>query len=91
MSAIGSRERSRMQIPDPVEILEGQVERAIDRQQEVGEGHCMACGKKVDYDLIPASPHPAAWAVCYECLSPEDRKAYDEWSQKSRQGDEACS
>lgn len=64
-----------MYIPDPIEIMESQIERAIDRMYEVGEGCCMECGKKVDYDLIPRSSHPAAWAVCHECINEGDKNA----------------
>ena len=71
-----------MYIPDPTEILENQIERAIERMYEVGEGCCMECGKKVDYELIACSPHPAAWAVCFECLSPEDQKRYSEFESR---------
>jgi ribosome-binding protein aMBF1 (putative translation factor) len=63
-------------IPDPIEILESQIERNIDN---FVEGCCMVCGKKVDYELIPASSHPAALAVCFECLSPEDQKNYKQF------------
>jgi hypothetical protein len=60
-----------------------QIEHAIDRQLDVGEGCCMACGKKVDYELIPVSSHPAAWAVCFECLSPEDQRKYREFEEQT--------
>jgi len=69
-------------IPDPIEIMEAQCERAVDRMYEVGEGCCMNCGKKVDYELIPVSSHPAAWCVCFECLSPEDQKRYSEFENR---------
>jgi hypothetical protein len=36
----------------------------------------MACGKKVDYELIPVSSHPAAWIVCLDCLPEDVRKMY---------------
>lgn len=63
-----------MYIPDPIERMEAQIERMAD---EYEEGHCMACGKNVGEDnLIPATPSPATPVVCYECLSPEDQKAY---------------
>lgn len=63
-------------IPDPVEIMDSQIDRMVD---EFKEGHCMDCGKEVDYDLIQASASPTAPAVCYECLSPESQKAYDDF------------
>jgi len=63
-----------MEIPDPIEIMEAQIERMVD---EYKEGHCMQCGKKVDYDLIPAYNSPTSPAVCYECLSPESKEAYN--------------
>ena len=65
-----------MYIPDPTEILDMQMEDVMDRYEE---GCCMECGKKVDYELISVSPHPAAPVVCYECLPPEAQKAYDKF------------
>lgn len=64
---------------DPLEILGAQIDCAIERQNEVGPNHCMVCGKEVNYELISASEHPAAWAVCYECLSPVNQKKYDQF------------
>lgn len=55
-------------IPDPVEIMESNIERMIG---EYVEGHCMACDKKVDYELLPVSGAPDAPVVCFECLNPE--------------------
>lgn len=65
-------------IPDPTEIIESQIDRAVSRQVEIGENCCMECGKEVNYALIPVSLHPASWAVCFECLSPEDQRKYIE-------------
>ena len=62
-------------IPEPLEILESQIDRMVDQYVE---GHCMSCGKKVgESNLFPASSHPAAAAVCFECLSPKDKEAYN--------------
>ncbi len=71
-----------MYIPDPIELMDARIDRAIDRVEEVGEGCCMACGKKVDYELIQATADPASWAVCYDCLDPETQKAYNEAMEK---------
>lgn len=65
-----------MYIPDPTELMEMQMEEMIDQYEE---GCCMDCGKKVDYELIQVSPHPASPVVCYECLSPESKEAYDKF------------
>ena len=65
-----------MYIPDPIEIMERQIEKNIDRYVE---GHCMSCSEKVDYELIPISSNPDSIIVCYECLSPKDQKLYDEF------------
>ena len=77
-----------MYIPDPIELMDSSIEHAIDRQQEVGEGCCMECGKHVDYELISYSSDPAAWVVCYECLSPDQQKEYDKWMKG--QSDISC-
>lgn len=53
-------------IPDPLEIMENNIERMMDSF----DGNCMKCGKKVDYELIPLSDHPYAPAVCIDCLPP---------------------
>jgi hypothetical protein len=52
-------------IPDPLEILDMQIDRMIERYVE---GQCMKCGKQIgEGNLVLASPHPAAPAICIEC------------------------
>jgi hypothetical protein len=52
-------------IPDPLEILDMQIDRMI---EQYVEGQCMRCGKQVgEENLVLASPHPASAAVCLEC------------------------
>ena len=65
-----------MRIPDPTELLEMRMERMIDQYEE---GCCMDCGKKVGYELIQVSPDPCSPVVCYDCLSPESKEAYDKF------------
>lgn len=67
-----------MYIPDPLELLENQIDRQAENHIE---GCCMQCRKKIDYELIPATDHPAAILVCYDCLSPEAQKIYDEFEK----------
>jgi len=52
-------------IPDPIEIMESNIERHIDNYVE---GHCMECGRKIDYEPIAVSASPDAIVVCIECL-----------------------
>ena len=52
-------------IPDPIELLKSRYERMIDMY--VDEFTCMACGKKVDYDLYCMSPTGDGPCVCFEC------------------------
>jgi len=54
-----------MRIPDPIEILEAQMERLSD--EYIDENTCMGCGIKVDYDLICMSPIGYGPLVCAEC------------------------
>ena len=79
-----------MTIPDPVERMESRIENNIDRwdamQKDDGfRYNCMCCGRGIDYEPISVSPRPDAAAVCYECLSPDMRKAYDEWESRINQ------
>lgn len=74
-------------IPDPLEILDRQIDAMADSYIE---GHCMSCGKRVGYELIQAYNHPAAPAVCYECLSPEMKIAYDEFEKGVNDGLRNC-
>ena len=52
-------------IPDPIELMEARNERMWDLY--IDEYTCMACGKKVDYDLMCMGPMGDGPAVCYEC------------------------
>ena len=61
-------------IPDPIEIMESNIERMI--VNYIDEYTCMACKKKVDYDLYCMSPIGDGPCVCAECagISHEDEK-----------------
>lgn len=52
-----------MYIPDPIEIMDAQIERMCDEFNNI---HCMSCGKETD-EFYPMYNHPAAPAVCGEC------------------------
>jgi len=52
-------------IPDPVELLEGRIEKYM--EDFVDEYTCMGCGKKVDYELICPSLIGNGPALCAEC------------------------
>jgi len=52
-------------IPDPIEIMNNQIERLFD---EFDEKHCMNCGKETD-TFFPAYDSPTAPAVCEECAT----------------------
>jgi len=54
-------------IPDPLEIMDSNIERNIENYIE---GHCMGCGKNVGEDnLVLATPSPDSPAVCFKCAS----------------------
>ena len=72
-----------MYIPDPTEILDRQIENNIDQYEE---GQCMSCDKKVDYELIQATPHPSSPVVCCECLSPDAQEAYRKFEESIKGG-----
>lgn len=52
-------------IPDPIELMNSRIDRLSDNF--VDEYTCMACGKKVNYELICMSPIGDGPAVCFEC------------------------
>lgn len=54
-----------MKIPDPVELMESRMEAMIDMYED---GICMGCAKKVDYQLMCATPLGDGPALCHECL-----------------------
>lgn len=65
-------------IPDPLELLEMRAERNLFYFQE---GICQQCKTRVDYELICPSPMGEGPFLCFECLSPEDQKAYTEFEK----------
>lgn len=76
-----------MDIPDPVERMEMRIERNMERWDSVQKDdgflyNCMDCGNGFDYEPIQVSPSPDSAAVCYDCLSPDLQKAYDEWENR---------
>lgn len=40
---------------------------------------CPGCKREINYSLIPASAHPDADFVCYDCLPDDMQKAYDKF------------
>ena len=52
-------------LQDPIELMEWRIDRLSD--QYVDEYTCMACGKRVDYQLLCMSPCGDSPAVCEEC------------------------
>ncbi len=46
---------------------------------------CDGCKKEFDYEPITPSADPYAPGFCYECLSPEDQKAYDKFFNNHEQ------
>lgn len=70
-----------MNIPDPIELMENRIEQMI---FEYEEEKCMSCGKKVDYELIAATPSPDSPVVCFECLSDEAQAAYIKFWPRDR-------
>ena len=57
-----------MYIPDPIEILQGQIEEQIDLIDENDMYPCCKCGRKfIVWDMMPVSSHPAAALICEEC------------------------
>ena len=57
-------------IPGSLEILDSQIERMA---EEFDGMHCMNCGKETK-DFHPMYNHPAAPAVCQECMQKEIKK-----------------
>ncbi len=58
-------------IPDPIELMEARIERLSDKY--IDEYTCMACGKKVDYELYCMSPLGDGPALCAECAGIEEK------------------
>jgi len=59
-------------IPDPVERYEARIERLA--EDYVDEHTCMACKKRVDYELICMSPIGDGPVLCCECAGIEDEE-----------------
>lgn len=77
-----------MTIPDPIELMESRMdrlEREYNRLQNgvpKGSFRCPDCKQIRNYDPIQACARPDSGVTCYECLSEEDRKAYDDFYGK---------
>lgn len=57
-----------MNIPDPTEILENQIENQINSIDEAGRCSCYKCGKKEYMEsMLPMTPHPASPLICRGC------------------------
>ena len=57
-------------IPDLIELMEARIDRLVD--EFIDEYTCMACKKKVDYDLYCLSPIGDGPALCAECAGIDD-------------------
>ena len=52
-------------IPDPIEILEGQIEGQMDLVDENNTYPCCKCGRRFDvFDMHPINAHPASSLEC---------------------------
>lgn len=75
-----------MYIPDPIERMESRIEDMADDVfggLPIGQARCPGCKKVMsDNDLITVSPAPDSPVCCYDCLSPEDQLAYDDFCNK---------
>lgn len=55
-------------IPDPIEILDGQIEEQINLIDSDGNYPCAQCGVLLPVgDMFPASGHPASSLLCGPC------------------------
>jgi len=62
-----------MHIPDPVEVLEAQMEAQADLIDSNGEYPCARCGVRFPVeDMFPASEHPATPLLCNRCALAEE-------------------
>jgi len=74
-----------MYIPDPIERMESRIDRLafewneLQRDVPAGSFRCPDCKQIRSGEPIQASPHPDSSATCYECLSPGDKQAYDDF------------
>lgn len=72
-----------MYIPDPLEILESQIDDRIWEfemlQKDVPKGsfRCPECKQIKEGEPIEISSHPASPVCCYDCLPDDKKKAYD--------------
>lgn len=61
-----------MYIPDPIEILERQIEDQIDLVDSEGLYPCADCGKKYPVDdMVAATDSPSSPLICWNCAPPE--------------------
>ena len=62
-----------MYIPDPIEILDQQIENQIGLIDKDGLYPCCECNKKYKPgEMYQASRHPAAPLLCQDCASKDD-------------------
>lgn len=65
-----------MYIPDPLELLQAQMEAQADLIDENDTYPCVRCKKRVHIDdMEPVSGHPAAPLICCDCLREEHADA----------------
>lgn len=72
-----------MEVPDPIELMEARMDRNIREFEKAqkdcppGFTRCPWCEQLFDYEPIQSSPDPSSQGICYDCLSSDDKKAYD--------------
>jgi len=75
-------------IPDPIERINARIEAMAHDMfagVEPGKARCPFCKSIVnDSELIATSGSPDASACCFDCLSPEDQLAYEEFHNTPR-------
>lgn len=68
-------------VPDPIEIMESNIERLMHEQSLLGDNVCPWCKKKADHELIQVSSYPDSPVSCYDCLDEETKKRYDKFEE----------
>ena len=60
-------------IPDPIEIMDRQIDRELGKLNAQDEYPCAGCGEYGDPEsMLPVSSHPASSLVCVDCVSSDD-------------------
>lgn len=75
-------------IPDPIELMESRQDKLIHdwdkAQRGVPDGsyRCPYCQQIFNYEPIQMTSAPDSPAMCYGCLPPDLKRAYDEFFGK---------